>query len=555
MRMIPLGERGPNFRPEQDYFSVSLVAIHLPGRGLGQRFAPVVWSAVKHVAPEGEKTLVGMFPAAQSDRPDFARNDRIALMDLQLTPRVIAREELTVEFTLGMVKEKDYLAGVLKLVGEIVKSPAAAFISQIVPAGAALNGAVQTADRLAQDLNELLDSNKLQALGRFIGTLRAPVASGLIAFTDAREEAAGVQFDAASNALVNAKGVPLKSAYAVLKLRCEPTRPDWMLLPDLNQAWMRIRDAALNGGDVLGAIDFFRVTAVTSPDLTHIDAQRLFEAAQQKFAGVLSGAESDAGDPGGMAESLAFFLDGAENLTLTPAAALRAASTVSVPPAFSRALATVLEHEGGFVDHPADPGGATNKGVTQKTYDGFRKRKGIPKRSVKEISEDELKEIYFNGYWVPARCSDMPNEALSLLMFDAAVNHGPKQAMKMLQQASAVPDAECDGKWGPATRARVLAAAANAAGHIDECLLRRERFYRRIVELNPKLGAFLRGWMNRIASLRGHLTPMLVRAPAAGDSESALFEHDATHVTLRAAEPDFSDWNVKVVDPDAIAAQ
>jgi lysozyme family protein len=552
-RMVPLGERGPNFRPEHDYFSVALVAIHLPGKGFGtQKFAPVVWSSIKHIALEGEKTLVGVFPPANADQPDFARKDRIQVIDLQLTPRIIAREELTFDFTLGMVKEKDYLAGALKLAGELASSPAASFVSQIAPAAAVAKTIVHAADRVLQVIGELLDTDKLKSLGRYAGTLRTPLASGLIAFTDSHEEVSGLNFDVATNQLVNSGG-PLKAAYVVLRLQCETTRPDWMLLPDLNQAWVRIRDAALNGGDIVGAIEYFRLTALTSPDLTRVDAKRLVEAAQQKFAPVLAGAESADGDPGDMAESLSFFLEDAENFTL-PAAA-RTATTMAMPVAFNRALEMVLAHEGGFVDHPADPGGATNRGVTQATYDAYRKRKGIPKRSVKDITVEELKEIYFNGYWRPAMCPEMPNEALATLMFDAAVNHGPAQAIKFLQQASAVPAAQCDGKWGPVTRTRVIAAAANISTLIDECLLQRERFYRLIVERRPQLGAFLRGWMNRIVSLRAYVKPLLIRAPAGVDSESALFGESPDREVLRAAPPDFSLWEIRTKDPDTIAAQ
>jgi lysozyme family protein len=212
-------------------------------------------------------------------------------------------------------------------------------------------------------------------------------------------------------------------------------------------------------------------------------------------------------------------------------------------------------HEGGFVDNPKDPGGATNKGVTQATYNTFRTRKGQPKRSVRDIEVGELEELYFNGYWLPARCHEMPNEALALLMFDAAVNHGPATAIKLLQQAAGVPDRECDGVWGANTRTRVIQAAANANALVDGCLLRRERFYRRIVELNPKLGDFLRGWMNRLTLLRQRLQPLLARAPSAGDTESALYEDDQTRVPLVGAEPDFSGWDVRSTSPDAIAAQ
>jgi hypothetical protein len=198
---------------------------------------------------------------------------------------------------------------------------------------------------------------------------------------------------------------------------------------------------------------------------------------------------------------------------------------------------------------------AAGKGVTQATYDAYRKRKGIPKRSVKELANDEIKEIYFNGYWRSAMCPEMPNEALATLMFDAAVNHGPGQAIKFLQQAAAVPAAQCDGKWGPRTRACMIAAAANISNLVDECLLRRERFYRLIVERKPQLGAFLRGWMNRLVSLRAYVKPLLIRAPAGGDTESALFAESPDREVLRSAPPDFSLWEVQAKDPDAIAAQ
>lgn len=559
LRMAPLGDRGPAFRPEQDYFSVALVAVHLPGKLLNtSRFAPVIWSSVRHFAPDGERTLIGMFPSPDAGRPDFSRNDRVEVLDLQLTPRIVSREELTVEFTLGAIKEKDYLAGVLDVVNELASSPAAAFLSQVAPvAVGVVQGGVQTAQRLNQTLDRLADGDKLQTLGRFAGTLRAPLASGLIAFADIRDDVRDLRLDAATNQLVGANG-PIKSPYVVLRLQCESYRPDWIALPDLNQAWSRIREAALGGGDIGGAIEFFRITAVTSPDLTREDANRIVEAARQKFAGVLSGAEgADIGDPGGMAESLNFFLDAAtpqtESMVMHGGLATPVAAAAAAAGPFRRALQTVLNHEGGFVDHPADPGGATNRGVTQRTYDEYRTRIGKPKRTVRDIEAEELEEIYFHGYWRPAMCQEMPNEALALLMFDAAVNHGPRQAIKLLQQAAGVADAQCDGKWGPVTRTRVFTAAANAAGLVEACLLWRERFYRRLVDLNPRLGVFLRGWMNRIVSLRTQLDPMLVRAPAIGDTESALFGDDSTRTPLAAAAPDFSEWQTQPLPPSAPA--
>jgi lysozyme family protein len=69
--------------------------------------------------------------------------------------------------------------------------------------------------------------------------------------------------------------------------------------------------------------------------------------------------------------------------------------------AFEASLPFVLRWEGGFVDHPNDPGGRTNKGVTQRVYDAWRKRQGLPVRDVKRLDDTELHRIYESGYWIP----------------------------------------------------------------------------------------------------------------------------------------------------------
>lgn len=548
-RMAPVGEPGPVFQPGQDYFSVSLVAVHLPGKLLNSaKFAPVIWASLKHAAWDGERTLVGMFPASQSDRPTFARNDRVEIMDLQLTPRVISQEEMSVDFTLGAVKEKDFIGGALAVAGELAASPAASFFSQLAPAVAAATGAIQTADAVKKQLDALLDQDRLQALGQIVTTLRSPLKSGLYAFTDSEEKAKDIRFDSASNTLVGPKG-SLKSAYVVVRLQREDSRPDWNRLPDLNQAWLRIREAALSGGDIAAAIKSFRVTALTSPDLTKADAVKVVEAAEAKFAPVLDGSESAmVDDPGGMDEALTFFMEtsrssacGAESAFIG-GAGLQAAATLIGSGAFSRALGIVLESEGGFVDHPKDPGGATNMGVTQRIYDDYRKRQGVPKRSVKDLEQRELEEIYFEGFWRPAMCQELPNEALAVLAFDSAVNHGPQTAIKLLQQAAGVPDAKCDGRWGADTRARVISAAADAAALADAFLTRRERYYRRLVELNPRLGAFLKGWLSRVAHLRGRVGELLSKAPRGRQSDFGLIAADPVRIPLVAANPDFTGW-------------
>jgi lysozyme family protein len=552
LRISPLGEPGPPFQPGDDYLSVALVAVRMPAGGLGtSKFAPVIWASLRHAGWDGERSLIGLFPNHQAGRPEFARNDRVEVMDLQLTPRVVSQEEVSIEFTLGAVKEKDYLAGALALAGELAASPAAAFVSQLAPAAAVARGAVQTAQAVSKQLAALLDQDRLQALGQFATTLRSPIRSGLFAFVSAEEKASQLRYDGASNQLVGPKG-PIKSAYVVIRLQRDASRPDWGALPDLNLAWSRLREAAVSGGDVAAAIRMFRVTALTSPDLTKEDARRVAEAAEARFAPVLDGTETAfVEDVGGMEESLTFFMQtnasdacGAESF-MTGGAGLQAASTLMNSVAFSRALQIVLEAEGGFVDHPRDPGGATNMGVTQRIYDDYRKLKGQPKRSVKDLEQTELEEIYFHGFWRPARCPELPNDALAALAFDAAVNHGPQTAIKLLQQAAGVPDAKCDGQWGTDTRAKVTAAAANAAGLAETLLLRRERYYRRLVETNPKLGTFLKGWMARLAMLRARIDPMLAGAPKSRRSDLALLASGGERAPLQAANADFSMWRTE----------
>jgi lysozyme family protein len=164
--------------------------------------------------------------------------------------------------------------------------------------------------------------------------------------------------------------------------------------------------------------------------------------------------------------------------------------------AFESALPFILRWEGGFVDHPADPGGRTNKGVTQRVYDAWLRRQGLPARDVKLITDDEVHRIYESGYWIPPRC-DLLSSPLGLVQFDTAVNMGAGRAVRFLQKAVGCDD---DGDFGPATESAV--AACDAGAVIGTYCDLREAFYRRIVQNKPSQAVFLKGWMNRLNSLR-----------------------------------------------------
>jgi len=106
---------------------------------------------------------------------------------------------------------------------------------------------------------------------------------------------------------------------------------------------------------------------------------------------------------------------------------------------FESALGRVLVHEGGWADHPKDPGGATMKGVTLMT---FRRYFGedMGRKELLNITKDQLGLIYREGYWDQCCCDHLPS-GLDYAVFDAAVNSGPRRSAKWLQQAvGATPD-------------------------------------------------------------------------------------------------------------------
>lgn len=160
---------------------------------------------------------------------------------------------------------------------------------------------------------------------------------------------------------------------------------------------------------------------------------------------------------------------------------------------FDYSLKITLGWEGGFVDHPEDPGGATNKGVTQRTYDAYRRRKGLPFRSVRKLGGDELHDIYKTQYW-DAVCGDDLPAGIDLAVFDYAVNSGPAQAARDLQRAVGVA---VDGIVGDRTLA-AAEAVKEAEDVIEAVCDRRLAMYKTLSTWR----VFGRGWTRRIVGDR-----------------------------------------------------
>lgn len=115
---------------------------------------------------------------------------------------------------------------------------------------------------------------------------------------------------------------------------------------------------------------------------------------------------------------------------------------------FDKAFQITVGVEGGYVNDPADPGGETKFGISHRSY---------PDIGIKSLTMDQAKAIYLRDYWTPAGCSSMP-ERIGHLVFDCAVHHGVKTAIKLLQRALKVAD---DGEFGPVTRGQLLARDTN----------------------------------------------------------------------------------------------
>lgn len=95
-----------------------------------------------------------------------------------------------------------------------------------------------------------------------------------------------------------------------------------------------------------------------------------------------------------------------------------------------RALEWILKAEGGYVNDPADPGGETNFGITHTTYDAYRDSIHLPRRSVKDITEHEVREIYDKQYWAPLAANLA--DPLATVVFDTCVNMGVQAARALL---------------------------------------------------------------------------------------------------------------------------
>ena len=153
----------------------------------------------------------------------------------------------------------------------------------------------------------------------------------------------------------------------------------------------------------------------------------------------------------------------------------------------------ILRREGGFVDHPADRGGATKYGVTRKTLEAWR-GEPVTAGDLRVLDEPEARLIYERLYIIGPGFDRIASPRLRALLADCAVNHGPVRATRWLQAAAGT---RVDGVFGPLTLAAVNKADEKTL--FKSVLASRCRFYGQIIARDPSQAAFAAGWTARLA--------------------------------------------------------
>ena len=154
---------------------------------------------------------------------------------------------------------------------------------------------------------------------------------------------------------------------------------------------------------------------------------------------------------------------------------------------YDKCLETILHHEGGYVNHPKDPGGETNLGVTKRVY---LEHGGT--KDMKDLLVEDVAPIYKKGYWDKIKGDDLPG-GLDLCVFDFGVNAGPGRAAKFLQQMIGTT---VDGGIGPNTLAKVEEYVRENGEH--ETVKKYQEMRQKYYEQLSTFDTFGKGWTRRV---------------------------------------------------------
>lgn len=165
---------------------------------------------------------------------------------------------------------------------------------------------------------------------------------------------------------------------------------------------------------------------------------------------------------------------------------------IDFPADYEIAIELVLKQEGGYVNNPADSGGATNYGITERTLSEYRKHTRST-LTIPTLTKADAKEFYYLEFWIPMRLVFIYNQPLKNVLLATGINLGKRVAIRKLQSVLRIPT---DGIIGLQTATAAQYASVNA--YCDEIKL----FYEQLVRRKPQNVVFLKGWKNRINSYR-----------------------------------------------------
>jgi len=165
---------------------------------------------------------------------------------------------------------------------------------------------------------------------------------------------------------------------------------------------------------------------------------------------------------------------------------------------FVRIYEIVMKYEGGYVNHPNDPGGETYKGISRRAHPNWEGWMLIDQK--RPVPEDWVRGFYYEQFWKPLRCDEMP-APIGEYLFDFAVNAGIRQAVKNIQMAAGVT---ADGILGPITMGAIRRSDVQVLMY--KFLVHRINFYVTITTQRRKqFEVFFLGWIRRTIEVFSHL--------------------------------------------------
>lgn len=149
---------------------------------------------------------------------------------------------------------------------------------------------------------------------------------------------------------------------------------------------------------------------------------------------------------------------------------------------FEKCMPIILKNEGGYVNHPSDPGGETKYGIAKKFF---------PNEDIKNLTVERATELYYEHYWLPMNLEGIDEPELLLHVFDMGINAGTRRSIKMLQK---LVDTVADGIMGPKTKT----AVNEQSPLVEKFKEARREYYTSLAERKPSLKVFLKGWLSRV---------------------------------------------------------